>query len=177
MRRQLKTPFFSRGFTLAEVIIVIFILALVSGILLLRLGSTSPVRVTERAAKQLQSFLIVAQEQALLQPAVLGLSLADEGYQVLELRDTSVGQWVPLEERARFWQAHPLDSNIQLTLFVNQKQVAVPSLLRASNQPQITMLPSGELTPFELFIQHRSGSVAYRITGNFAGQLDMTEVR
>lgn len=165
-----------RGFTLAEVIIVIFIIALVSGLLLIRAASTSPVRVSERVAKQIHSFLRVTQEQAILQPAVLGLSMTKEGYQVLELTDTAQNLWQPLSAKAQFWRPHLIDPNIEITLFINQQQMNIPLLLSQAAQPQITFLPSGEMTPFELFIQHRAVPMAYRIAGNFAGQLDMSEV-
>lgn len=165
-----------RGFTLVEVIIVIFILALASGLMMMRLSATSPARTTERAVKQLKSFLQVAQQQAIVQPAVLGLSLADEGYQILEYEATDPPVWVPMSRRAPFWQPQALDPNIRMRLIVDDQSVLIPLSLSLVQQPQVMLLPSGEITPFQLQIQYPGVDYTYLIEGNFAGGINLRRI-
>lgn len=162
-----------RGFTLAEVIMVVFILVVATGFLLLRTNLATPTRSADRLARQLYAYFKVVREQAILQPAVLGVLLTDTSYAVLSLQEIEPSSWEPLQKNARFWRPAPISQDISLTLRMNNQQVAIPLELSPNLKPQIYFMPSGEISDFELFIEQRGKPQGYRLSGNFAGQITL----
>ena len=70
------------GFTLIEVLIVIFIISIVSTTALMTIGRNENRRL-ETLAIQITQMLTLAEEEALLQPAVIGLAISDTSFQFL----------------------------------------------------------------------------------------------
>lgn len=177
-RKMMTQPRANRatGFTLVEIIVVIFILALASGMILLRVSSKPPGQLSLQFAKTLKAYLVVVQEQAMLRPSVLGLSLAENGYQVLGYKPDSDAPWYSMTEVSNFWAPKSVSGNVRLSLTVDAKSVSIPQRLYASNPPQIFFMPSGEMTPFVLSIGDSEAGYRYQLIGNFAGALQLIEV-
>ena len=116
----------------------------------------------------------MVREQAILQPAVLGVLFTDQAYTVLLLEQTEPQSWVPMKQDKRFWRPTPIAPEIKFSLVVNNKQTYVPADLQQFNQPQIYFMPSGEITEFDLLIEQRNVTRGFRIHGSFAGDISLT---
>ena len=143
----------ARGFTLIEILIVLALIALLTGLATLSAGAVgSPVT---REARRLAATLQLAVDESRLQGRVLGLRFDAEGYSYLELVDAESEDspgfdfvWQSFSRRGamapRSWPA-PLEFQLR----INGRLVApVPRGRRAA--PQIVLLPEGEFTPFSL---------------------------
>ena len=167
----------SRGFTLIEILVVLALIALLTGMAVMSTGVVGdPVT---REARRLAATLRLAVDESRLQGRVLGLRLDSEGYSYLELvpgdPDADSGlrfAWNSLTRKGalapRAWPA-PLE----LALTINGR----PASTRVSNRaeaPQIVLLPGGEFTPFSLRLSGpREAVVMVRFSA--AGQLDIQD--
>jgi len=157
-----------RGFTLIELIIVIFIIGIITSVILVRIGTIRFSRQVDLVAKQLYSFLQVAQQQAILQPAVIGVRFDSNQYFAYYWETQQDIGWQLLSEADHFWRARSLPENIDVHI-----DVATPDRL---NNPQIIFQSSGDVTPFVLDVSYRDEPPLYRITGTFAGELYLQEL-
>lgn len=164
------------GFTLAEIIIVIFIIAIATGAILLTTNSRSSSRSTDRVAKQLYAYLNVVREQAILQPAVLGVLFTHQAYVTFLLDQTEFQSqsWIDMKQDKRFWRPTPIAPEIKISVIVNSKQTYVPTNLQQFHEPQIHFMPSGEISEFDVLVEQRDVQQGYRIHGSFAGDISLT---
>lgn len=158
------------GFTLVEILLVMAIIGMIAGSVALTLPSSSPSqRSPQDLAVTLKEQLQYAREHAMVRQQPLGLHADDEGYRFLRWYD---GQWQPLTVRGlqpvRWsntiqWQLEPIAGNLMV-----QEQAARTLLFQADDQqdeneqaedrpqPQILILPSGEITAFSLALDDRN---------------------
>lgn len=161
---------------MAEILVVLVIVALASAVILMSTSNMSPSKSIQRLANQLHSYLTVVQEQAILKPGIFGLFMSDEGYTVLEL-NTEANTWdVPEGSHANFWRPKIIARDVEIELTVNSRPTVVPQDLSQVTAPQIVFLPSGEITPFNMIIRNDDKTNIYRLKGNFAGTLVVSKV-
>ena len=164
------------GLTLLEILIVVLIVSLLAGIALLSFDINNPQRIPGREAERLRLILAAAAEQALIQGAEYGLRLGEKEYQVL-LFDGQAQQWRQSDEP--MFQLHLLPDPVELEVEMEQQLVLPAQVIDADTRPglqeghespglipQILMLSSGELTPFDIFLNTVDGSRMYRISGD-----------
>lgn len=163
-----------RAYTLIELIIVTFIIALVSGVVLLRASTVSHQRELDHFTRQLKSYLTVAQQQAILQTSILGMAFADQGYKTYKL-NLGLGVWEPMSAEDGFWKLQALPDTISLSISSDDKAIPL-STLGNNLRPQIVFLPSGELTPFVLTLRQPHKKYYFQLLGNFAGAIEMKQV-
>lgn len=156
-----------RGFTLVEIIVVITIIAILAAVILLRTGTIRFQRKVTVFAEQLQSFIQVCQQQAILQPAVIGIVIQPEYYQAYYFSGENQSQWLPLAERDSFWQSRPVPSDIFL-----QIMTTAPMSLGGIS-PQIVIQSSGDFTPFTIDVGFSGEIARYRLVGSEAGDLSI----
>ena len=141
------------GFTLIEILVVLALIGLLTGMAVLSAGvSGSGV---DREARRLSATLRLAADESRLQGRVLGLRFDSGGYSWHELVADESGArpaldfvWSPMAGRGalapRVWPAQ-----LAFELKINGRAVRTnrrdPSL-----PPQIVLLPEGEFTPFSL---------------------------
>lgn len=155
--RQLAYPLDGKqsGFTLIEILVVLVLLGLVSGVMLGGLGGASPQRKMQNEVLKVQQLIEQVRDEALLNNEEWGI--------VFELSDSEqqTYRFLRYDEKAREWlddgssrfrkRAVPgwllaelyLDSNEQETLRVTDEDKV---------KPQILLLSSGETTPFTLHV-------------------------
>jgi len=161
----------SAGFTLIELIIVIFIIGLVSGVILLRTGTMRFERKTSVYAEQLLSFLQVCQQQAILQPAVIGILFSTDKYGAYYFEDGPQAKWIAMAGKDSFWKARAIPSDIAV------KITATVVFHAGVITPQIMIQPSGNLTPFTIDIGYANERSRYRIIGNEAGEIVLQDLK
>ena len=141
------------GFTLIEILVVLAIIGLLTGMAVLSAGAASSG--VEREARRLSATLRLAADESRLQGRVLGLRFYSGGYSWHELVAAESGGrpaldfvWSPMAGRGalapRSWPPQ-----LEFELKINGRAVRT-SMRDPSPPPQIVLLPEGEFTPFSL---------------------------
>jgi general secretion pathway protein H len=147
------------GYTLIEILVVLFIIGIVSGVTLLTI-SHSHHKTVEVFANQLTQTLTLAEEQAMLQPAVLGVSIHNNLLQFSMLKTIANRvTWVPLTDKA-FQPVTP-----------NNLAISFHSAAEKENSPQVIISTNGDLTPFTLYVGIKGEKPRYKITGDANGKV------
>lgn len=159
------------GYTLIEILIVIFIISIVSGVALLSIGHNQNKQV-EYFANQLSQTITLVQEQAILESSVFGLSFNQYQYQFMNYKaDTPKDKnpWVPLKnDRLLGKKMIPTHLEVQLELAKQRINFDEEEL---ANSPQIIISPNGDITPFLITIGRKSSKPSYAIVGNENGRI------
>ena len=161
----------SRGFTLVEVLLVMAIIGMIAGAVALTLPSSSPSeRSPQDLAITLKEQLQYAREHAMVRQQPLGLHVDNDGYRFLRWYD---GQWQTLDARglksvrwsdSLRWELELIEGNLmaqdesarRLLFQPEEDAEASTDDEDASPQPQILILPSGEMTGFSLALDNRN---------------------
>lgn len=160
------------GFTLIEVLVVLIIIAVITGIAATSFGHFGENRREKIIVQQFARTIEVAQQQALLTPSILGLSITDRGYQFFQyeiLLNSKRAEWMPLRD--------DMLSNktaFEKTFAVRVTQIAHYSLSEKSgqnrqtqeNDPRIVFSPSGYVTPFALTLKGKQETFVLRVNNN-----------
>ena len=160
-----------RGFTLLEVLVVIFIIGLMFSLAVLSVGDGGREDSIRLEAQRFRALLALAQERAVLEAREFSVSFTDDGYGFLVLEEN---EWQAISDDDLFRQ-RTLPEGIVFDLTANELPVAlVPGEDDEEGPvPHLLVLSSGELTPFELKLYARESPVAYRIEGDVQGRISV----
>ena len=152
----------SRGFTLLEVMTVVFIIGVILTFASLSIGQNEDHRVRDEA-ERIQHLLQLVSEEAVLQGKELALQLNRQGYQFVTLEGD---KWQPVTDDKLLRQREfPELFTLELSLW------GKPMNLDDKDKPvRILLLSSGEITPFQLLFKMDNGEI-YQLQGNLAGKL------
>ena len=166
----------TRGFTLIEILVVVTIIALVTGGALLALGLIGGQSGSSRDLERLQSLLLDARDRAELENRDYGVRLLADGYEFMAF-DAGTGRWLPIADRvlgvARW------STPLELELDVEGRRV----LLRREPERDLAPAPdfgvdaSGEFTAFELRAAAGSPPRVWRLGPDDAGELQLRELQ
>lgn len=152
-----------RGFTLLEVVTVVFIIGIVISFAGLSVSQNEDHRVRDEAERMLH-LLRLGSEEAVLQGRELAMQISKAGYLFVKLEGD---KWVPLEDDKLFRKREFPDLfTIELEMWRKQMNLDEDKFQR------IKMLSSGEMDPFVLLLKLESGEV-YTLKGDLTGQLAM----
>jgi len=164
------------GFSLIELLVVMAIIGLFAATAVLSLNVVGPDRELEREALRLRSLLDTLLDEAVLETRDYGVQFTRHGYRffVYDYRTLTwldpVGDTVLRERRL----AEPLE----LTLFLDDREVSLePEQEREPGeqpQPQVVLLASGEITPFEAQFFRDAAGGRYLLEGALDGSLQVT---
>ncbi len=133
---------YANGFTLIEVLVVIVIIAIVSGVALLTFSHDRQ-RDCVRVADSISHLLSLAETDAIFHSTTFGLVISSNGFEMLQYREGDAS-WKALPNR--YYHFHRLGSDIQLTLYIDNKKVSL------GGAPSIIISSDGSVTPFVLGI-------------------------
>lgn len=153
----------SRGFSLLEVLVVVAIVGIFVGVTVLSTDLVSFERRLEQEARRLGTVISFATDEALLQSQDFGLLICADGYHFF-IYDYEIEDWVPYAVRP--FEEQLLDEDMLLELRIDDTEVVLETTAEAFPRqwslplseddleqmpdPQIVMLSSGEITPFQL---------------------------
>jgi general secretion pathway protein H len=165
---------YNAGFTLIEVLVVIFIISIVTSVALLSL-SRNENRQLESFANEFAQIMTLAEEQAMLQPSVLGLSFNDHSFQFSVYQSAVEGEekkhaWAPLQDN--LLGSHVIPNSIQLSVKLDGK--SAPSSGEEENTmnvPQIIISTNGDVTPFTIYVSKKGQKPRYAIRGEADGNI------
>lgn len=134
------------GFTLVEILVVLFIVSIMSGIVVANMPSLTQSGDFDVETRRLKALLETAREEAVLQAQEYGFRPGDEGYRFYAYDDMSE-KWHVIETRPL--DAHELPEDFDLVLEVEGEAFQ----LSEAKAPPVLILSSGEMTPFNLTIE------------------------
>ena len=150
------------GYTLVEVLVVLFIISIVTSVALLSIRQNEN-KEMESFANELTQIVSLAEEQAMLTPSVLGLSFGDQSFHFTSLqasRDGKKDAWAPLSDAVL--GSHKIPANFEVSVKTGGQQAA-------NKGPQIVISTDGEMTPFVIYIGKRGKKPRYVISGDADG--------
>lgn len=153
------------GFTLIELLIVIVIISIVAGIAVITIGSNQH-KQYETLAKQLTNSILLAEQEALLRPATLGLAFTSNSFQFYTLTQdakTNKHKWSPITKAPLGF--HSIPANTRVTLKINNE------IVPGDGQPKLIITPSNDLTPFIILIGKPEENPYYQIIGKANGEV------
>jgi len=153
------------GFTLIEILIVMLIISIVSGVAILSITHNQQKQL-EQTAKKLARLITLADDEAMLKPATLGLGFSQTGYQFFHYEPSENEEdnhWKPLEDRHFGLQALP--ANVQIRILIEDHEMPL------NGQPQIIISESGDITPFVLLIGKSGENPAYQVLSTAEGEV------
>lgn len=150
-----------RGFTLIEIMVVLIIVAIVASMAILAVGDFGQKRRIKNETQHLQMLIELAEQQAMLAPTTMGLSVDANGYQfyhyVLDPQKNT-GQWQQLTKDLFF---RPGTFATHTYVSFNVKKTT----------PQIIISPNGELTPFTLHLGTKDNQNLFQLIGKRNGEV------
>lgn len=163
---------FQRGFTLLELMIVVVIISIMLAAAMLSMSFSSMDRVLKEEGRRLSALLSYARQEAILQTRDLGFRVEDNGYRFLAL-NTITGQWTSADfDEALRSRNFPAD--IEASLWIEGAAfdigVSEEEEENAQNLPQVFILSSGEVSPFELILTSDLAPTKVTVRGELGGK-------
>lgn len=171
------------GFTLLEVLVVIFIVGIMLGALMLSLQDRPEGEQARREAQRIKALVDLAREEAILNTAILGIRFDHTSYQFMQLTGN---KWALLDDR--ILRKRELDETLNLEF--EQVEDAEPIKIDESKKdkddedeeeeeeepPQVAIYPTGELTPFRLIVETVGSPLAVSIEARTSGKLTIENI-
>ena len=174
------------GFTLIEILVVIFIVATVASIALLSVGVIGEDEELDTERRRLASLIETVQDEALLQGREFGIEIMMSSYRFVEF-DPFTRQWaeVPGDE---LYRLRDLPDGLEFELFIDEKriplendpqEIADPDKPMTSGikpfAPHLFVFASGESTVFELHLWRPQTDMRLVMTGDVLGEIKFGE--
>ncbi|PHQ81610.1 MAG: hypothetical protein COB66_01760 [Coxiella sp. (in: Bacteria)] len=157
------------AFTLIELLVVLIIIGIVLMVALMAFGDFGQSRRQKLAVIELKESITAAQQQAILQPAVLGLSFTKHGYFYLRY-------WVNPRTNKTTWRPLESDALSNKNAFGDGADVKLQTLTNSNAHhrpgPRIYFLPNGTVSHFSVRIHYRDKK-HYLLQTNDSGEVSI----
>ncbi|MFB2650690.1 MULTISPECIES: type II secretion system minor pseudopilin GspH [Shewanella] len=176
------------GFTLMEVMLVILLMGLTAAAVTMSIGNSGPQQALEKNAQQFIAATELVLDETVLSGQFIGIVVEKTSYQFVYYKD---GQWNPLE-KDRILSEKQMEPGVVLNLVLDglplvqedekdeswfDEPLIEPSAedKKKHPEPQILLLPSGEMSAFELsFITKTDkGPLDVLVVGDALGRLTL----
>lgn len=176
------------GFTLMEVMLVILLMGLAAAAVTMSIGNSGPQQVLERTAQQFIAATELVLDETVLSGYFVGIVVEKTSYQFVYYKDS---KWHPLE-KDRILSEKQMDPGVTLNLVLDglplvqedetdeswfEEPLIEPSAedKKKHPEPQILLLPSGEMSAFELsFIAKTDqGEIDVLVVGDALGRVTL----
>jgi len=135
------------GFTLIEILVVLFIVAIMSGVVVANLPSFAQSGDFDTETQRLKTLLDLLRLESQIQDNEYGFKPGREGYEFAVL-DPQAGRWRSLTEKP--FGPRTLAPGLRLSVKVEDMGFSLGEALESNSPPPIMILSSGEMTPCEL---------------------------
>jgi len=147
---------------------VLVIVGIIITFMTLSTGGDSRAEQMEREARRLVALLQLASEEAVMRSEQLAIRIGESDYAFMILQSN---QWLPLEDDQSL-RPREMPAGIELKLELEENP---PPGLTAedTDQPQVFLLSSGEMTPFILHLSAPGTEQHYQIKATLLGHLEL----
>lgn len=151
----------SRGFTLIELMVVMFIIAIIIAVAVVALGDMGRSRKAKYIAEEIQTAIQSAQQTAIIQPTTIVFRLKNDSYQFRELKMISTANgnleyhWQTLQDS--------IENNNQLPFYIYARF--------NGKENSIIINSSGAISAFTLDIGVKGESRYYQLRSNGSGHI------
>jgi general secretion pathway protein H len=158
------------GFTLLEILVVIVIIGVMVSMATLSIGVLGADREVKEEAERFWAVLRQAREEAELQAIDVAIFVGQTDYEFLRF-DTRRNEWMPIIED-KLYAERTLPEGLRFRLWLENREIVLkPGLPDRSKKdesqkwpPQITVLSSGDIVPFEMHIERDAAPALWRVT-------------
>jgi general secretion pathway protein H len=166
----------SCGFSLLELLVVVTIIGIFAGAAVLSIGAAGADRQIEREVLRLRGLIDLLREEALMQSRDYGLLFSESGYRFY-IYDHQQLEWVePAGDR--LLAEHLLEEPLTLSLTLENRQLALDanfdSTALETPEPQVMILSSGELTPFQASVHRDFAGGRFTLAAELDGALEIS---
>ena len=170
-------PARSSGFTLLEILVVIVIIGVIVTMATLSFGVLGADAQSEEEARRVWAVIRQAREEAELQAIDVAVFVGTSEYEFLRF-DTRRNQWQPMVDD-KLYAPRTLPEGLRFRLWMEGREIVLkPGLPDRSKKdesekwpPQLTVLSSGDVVPFELQIERDGAPALWRMTSLADGDL------
>jgi len=187
------SPFLPRsenGFTLIEILVVIFLVGIMVSVVVLSIGGNDDKDLRNEILR-LKQVMLMAQEEAVLSQKQLAIRFSPHGYEFNVLRpvttetsteETNV-QGTPTTVTENKWEEidqpkHLLPHKIreEYKFKLMQEGINIPLDEDENEGRRIILANSGEMTAFELYLRHSEMDLSFHLVGSPMGDLFIEEL-
>jgi general secretion pathway protein H len=159
------------GFTLLELLVVLVVVAIMVSMAMLSFGVLGRDRQAEEESRRFWVVLQQAREESELQAEDLGIFVSADSYEYLRFEPRR-DEWQVIENDELFAQRR-LPEGMRFRLRVDSREIVMkPGLPNRGDKdenkkwpPQVMVLSSGDVMPFELEIEREGAPSLWRVTG------------
>jgi general secretion pathway protein H len=143
--------------------VVMIIIGVILSFTTLSIGGFAPN--LEQEAQRLASLLKLASQETIMQSKEMGVSFKTEGYRFYVLQEQ---EWQTITARDDIFRPRSLPLGMQIEIRLDGQSIEAGT----NNTPQLLLLSSGEMTPFEvIFTAESDEKLRYRLIGTATGEL------
>ena len=159
-----RCPNSSRGLTLLEILIVLFIASLITGVAVVSLPAFTQSDYFERESERIRALVRILSEKAVMESTNYGLQINRYentrfyGHEFFQESEEFDG-WQSLNEVP--FKIRRLDEKLTLSLRIEGKSLDISG----RDTPPVLILSSGEVTPFELDIRQATNNGLLKTLG------------
>ena len=159
----------SGGFTLLEILVVIVIIGIIVAAGTLAMGVLGKDREIEDQTRRFWAVMQQAREEAELQGLDTGVYVSSSGYEFVRL-EQRLNTWQPIEDD-QLYAKRQLPEGLKFRTWIEAREIVLKpeapdwKLKEASKKyaPQILVLSSGDIIPFELRIERDGAEAPWRV--------------
>jgi len=167
----------SAGFTLLELLVVVAIIGLLSASVALSFRAIGNDQDMEQETSRLRSMIDLLREEALMQSRDYGLMFTETGYRfyVFDYREL---KWIdpPID---RLLEPHALRPLLSVALMLDGREVPLERDFESQDienpEPQVMLLSSGEVTPFEIEMSRDGVRGRFELSVALDGKVDVAQ--
>ena len=165
------------GFSLIELLVVVTIIGIFAGAAVLSLGVLGSDRELEREAFRFRSLVDLLVEEAVMESRDYGVMFTERGYRFY-IYDYQQLLWLdPIGDT--FLAEYQLREPLSMALSLEDREVVLEQSfdaeLLADPEPQVIILASGEVTPFEAEFYRELNGGRFVLTAELDGSLELSE--
>lgn len=165
------------GFTLLEILVVLVIIGVMIAMATLSFGVLGQDRESEDEARRIWAVIGQAREEAELQAIDLAIFVGQTDYEFLRF-DTRRNEWTPVVDD-KLYARRTLPEGLRFRLWMEGREIVLkPGLPDRSKKdesqkwpPQVTVLSSGDVVPFEMQVERDGAPALWRMTSLADGDL------
>lgn len=137
------------GFTLIELIVVVFIISIVAAVAVPRFFSNPATKSIARETEKIATLIHLAQQEAFFEGRDYALGFSETGYSFYQPSEGATElPWIPISRtQDNMLGSRELPGGHQINLLIEDLEIELEEEL--PENPQIFLLSSGETTPFE----------------------------